>query len=74
MTCGSEELSESIKMKKDYLEKLLPAASMTVENIFEQPEKQYSDACRYCPMCEVEFMEEVTTCPDCNINLKSYKQ
>lgn len=72
--CKDNELFECLKLKREYLHRFLPIAGLAIEDLFEHPVKQDINAAVYCPLCEVEFVEGIDLCPDCNMNLARFSQ
>jgi hypothetical protein len=73
MKCKDQHLLEGLKLREQYLHRFLPIAELATEDLFKQPSKIDINATCYCPLCETEFTEGIETCPDCGIELKSYK-
>ncbi len=73
MKCIDNEFNTSLKLKEEYLNRFLPNAGLTPDNIFEQPGRQDINASGYCPLCEIEFVEGFKICPDCNMKLERFK-
>ena len=66
--------AEAELKKREYLRRFLPIADLTIEDLFEHPRKQDINAAVYCPLCEVEFIEGIDLCPDCDLNLVRFSQ
>ena len=73
LKCRDEELNACIKLKEKYLHRFLPKAGLAIEDLFEQPGKRDLNAAGYCPLCEVDYIEGIKICPDCDIELIAYR-
>jgi hypothetical protein len=74
MKCKDNELLDGLKLKEQYLHRFLPIAGLTIEDLFKQPRKRDISAAGYCPLCELEYIEGIEICPDCDIELIAYLQ
>lgn len=69
---GSDDLTESLRMREKCLGEFLTIAGMSPEEVMSPPPKYDSDAHSYCPLCETEFLQGVDVCPDCRIRLTPF--
>jgi hypothetical protein len=73
LKCDDKELTACIELNENFLHQFLPKAGLVIEDLFEQPRKGDFNAAGYCPLCEVEYIEGVKICPDCDIRLTVYR-
>jgi len=67
-----DDLMRSLQIREACLKELLTIAEMAPEHVLNPPPQSDDRAHSYCPLCETEYLEGVSLCPDCDIQLTPY--
>ncbi len=69
---GDRALADALRMKERSARGLLAQAGLDAERILDPPRRESPAAERYCPACEVEYLEGAVRCADCGIPLADF--
>jgi hypothetical protein len=68
----SGELADALRARERAARRLVAQAGLDAERLLAAPRKISSEAERYCPACEVEYLEGPDLCADCGIPLAGF--
>jgi len=69
---GDSELADYFRMRERAVRRLLDQAGVDAGRILAPPRKDSPGSERYCPACEVEYLEGANLCADCGIPLADF--
>ncbi len=73
LPAGDGDLADYFRMRERAVRRLLGHAGVDAGGLLSPPRKESPESARYCPACEVEYLQGADRCADCGIPLADFE-